>query len=96
MQQYIVIAYDGTDADALERRMAVRPLHFEKARQMKITGNFIKGGAFLDPAGKMIGSVMMMAFATKEDLDQWLATEPYVTGKVWQRIDVQPFRVADV
>jgi hypothetical protein len=24
MQQYIVIAYDGTDSDALERRMAVR------------------------------------------------------------------------
>jgi uncharacterized protein len=63
---------------------------------MKITGNFIKGEAVLDPEGKMIGPVMMMAFATKGDLDQWLATEPYVTGKVWQQIDVQPFRVADV
>jgi uncharacterized protein len=96
MQQYIVYAWDGTDEDAQERRMTSRPAHFDNARKMKAAGNFVLGGAILDDNGKMIGSMMIVQFGSPEELEQWMQTEPYITGQVWKKIDVRPFRMADV
>jgi uncharacterized protein YciI len=96
MQQYIMHAWDGTDEQALERRMNNRPAHFENARKLKAKGNFIFGGAMLNNEGKMIGSTMVMQFETKDELQQWLNTEPYITGRVWEKMDLMPFRLADV
>ncbi len=96
MQQYIMHAWDGTDEQALERRMNNRPAHFENARKLKANGNFIMGGAMLSDEGKMIGSMMVMQFETKEQLQNWLDSEPYITGKVWEKMDLRPFRVAHV
>lgn len=96
MQQYIMHAWDGTDEQALERRMNNRPAHFENARKLKANGNFIMGGAMLSDEGKMIGSTMVMQFETKEQLQNWLDSEPYITGKVWEKMDLRPFRIADV
>jgi hypothetical protein len=96
LQQFVIVAYDGTDAAALDRRMAVRPAHIENVRRLKANGQFTEGGAVLDEAGKMIGSVMIVAFDSRALLDEWLAGDPYVTGKVWERIQVQPYRSAQV
>jgi uncharacterized protein YciI len=41
----------------------------------------------------MIGSVLIMAFPTRDELDQWLAGDPYTTGKVWQQVEVRHFAV---
>ena len=95
-QQYVVIAYDGTDGNALNRRLAARPAHFEGVRQLKEQGSFIEGGAILDDSGKMIGSVMIVAFDSREELEDWLKVEPYVLGKVWQHMEIRPFRVAQL
>ncbi|MCW3474149.1 YciI family protein [Limobrevibacterium gyesilva] len=94
MPQFVVIAYDGTDPDALARRMAVRPAHLENVKPMVAAGQIIAGGALLDDAGGMIGSVSIVDFPDRAGLDHWLATDPYVTGKVWQKIEVKPFRLA--
>jgi uncharacterized protein YciI len=91
-QQYVIIAYDGTDAQAVDRRMAARPAHLENTRKLKADGHFIEGGAMLDDNGRMIGSVVFVTFASRHDLDQWLYNDPYVTGKVWQKIEINPFR----
>jgi len=50
----------------------------------------------LDDSCKMIGSTMVVQFKTEEGLKDWLKKEPYITGKVWEKIDVRPFKVADV
>ena len=76
--------------------MNVRPAHFENARKLKANGNFITGGAMLNDEGKMIGSMMVVQFETKEQLQQWLDTEPYITGKVWEKMDIRPFKIAEV
>jgi uncharacterized protein YciI len=94
MPQWVVIAYDGTDAGALERRLAVRPAHLANIAPMVEAGALKAGGAILDEAGRMIGSVTIAEFADRAGLDAWLAGDPYVTGGVWQRIEVQPFRLA--
>ena len=94
--QYVIHAYDYTDSSALDRRMDVRPLHFDGVRQLKANGQFLIGGALLDPEGKMIGSLMVLDFATDEQFQHWYDNEPYIQGRVWERIDVKPFRKADV
>lgn len=96
MQQYVIIAQDGTDDKALDRRLGVRSKHLEGARKLKEQNNFVLGGAMLNDEGKMCGSVMVVQFETKEEFDHWYANEPYILGGVWKAIEVKPFKVADV
>jgi len=39
--QFLLVAYDGTDQGALERRMKVRPEHLEKIAELKKRGEFL-------------------------------------------------------
>ena len=96
MFQYVIIAQDGKDEKALERRKNIRPVHLAGAKKLKENNNFILGGAILDEQGNMRGSVMMVQFENETDFNNWYANEPYITGGVWQEIEVKPFRVADV
>jgi uncharacterized protein YciI len=91
--QYVVTGYDGTDAKALDRRMAARAAHLEGADKLKESGKLLYAAALLDDAGKMAGSVMICDFATRGALDAWLAVEPYVVGKVWEKIEVRACKV---
>ena len=43
MPQFLVIAYDGTDAAAPARRMAARPAHLESVKPMVVSGEMIVG-----------------------------------------------------
>ena len=92
--QFLVTAYDGKDDGALDRRMSVRKAHINGANELKEAGHLIAGGAILDEAEQMIGSTMFVDFDSKAELDQWLASDPYVTGNVWQDISVLPIRLA--
>ncbi|MCU0326391.1 MAG: YciI family protein [Spirosomaceae bacterium] len=96
MQQYVIIAHDGIDENALDRRMNIRPFHLDGAKKLKENGNFVIGGAMLDDNGKMIGSVMIVQFETEAELRQWEATEPYIVDGVWAKYEIKPFRVANV
>lgn len=86
--QFLVKAMDYTDAEAIERRMEHRETHLAGVRAMIADGSFLSGGAILDDEGKMIGSTLHLEFASKEALQQHLDNDPYVAGKVWDRIDV--------
>ena len=92
--QFVVIAHDGTDTEAPERRQSAREAHLEGARLLKDSGAILTGGAMMDEAGAMTGSVVIVDFESRAALDAWLASDPYVTGDVWRRIEVHPFRVA--
>ena len=96
MNQYLITAYDGIDENALERRMSVRHFHLEGAKKLKENGNFILGGAMLNEDGKMIGSTMILQFENPAELQNWIDNEPYIQQKVWEKFEVQPFRVANV
>ena len=91
--QFLLIAHDGDDDDALNRRLQAREQHIALGDEMVANGSMLYGGALLDEQEKMIGSVLVLDFPTRQELDAWLKIEPYVLGDVWRRIDVQPFRV---
>ena len=87
--QYIITAYDGENA--LERRMAARPRHLEG---VKAFGNHILcAGGLLDGEGNMKGSVLIVDFEDRSELDQYLNSEPYILESVWERVEVRPMNV---
>ncbi len=94
--QYMVTAYDGTDSEAPDRRKAVRLAHIDGIRELKAAGNLIAGGAILNEKGEMIGSTLYVEFETREELNEWLNRDPYVSGGVWQDITVTPIRLANL
>ncbi len=92
--KYIIHAYDH--ADSLNKRMIVRPDHLDYVGKLKEIGQFILGGALLNPEGNMIGSMIMLDFETEAQLHDYLKTDPYIVQGVWDKVDVKPFRQADV
>ena len=96
MKQYVIHAFDATDSDALNHRMAVRPSHFENMSIFKAAGNFILGGAMLDEKGQMIGSTVVMQFESDAAFQAYLDSEPYIQNKVWVNIKIYPFKTATV
>lgn len=96
VKQYLIIAQDGKDEGASDRRQKVRPVHLAGAKKLKENNNFVIGGAMLDDEGNMRGSIMIVQFETQDDFDRWYDNEAYITGGVWKEIEVKPFRVADV
>ena len=87
--QFIIKAYDG--ADMLEKRFQVRPRHLEGMK--RLNSHIICAGGLLDGEGKMKGSVLIMDFSTREDLDAYLKNEPYVLEHVWETIEVETMNV---
>ena len=94
--QFILIAHDGTDNESLDRRMKSRPEHLAKIAIIKKTGQFLFGGAILDDSGKMIGSVILYEADDRHQLDLILQDEPYINNKVWEKIEIKPFRLAKI
>jgi uncharacterized protein len=92
--QFVIMARDAVDPEAQARRQAVRPRHLCEIQPLVDAGNILTGGAILDDDGNMRGSVLLVDFPSREALDAWLDNDPYVTGGVWQEIEVVPFRVA--
>jgi uncharacterized protein YciI len=93
--QFIVVAYDGTDEGALERRLAAREAHLKSAREMFETGKWLYAAGILNDDGKMIGSMIVCEFDSRDELEQrWLKEEPYVTGNVWKTININRAQVA--
>lgn len=91
--QFVVIGRDGTDDGALERRTAAREGHLALADGYKENKQFLMAAALKNDAGDMIGSMMLVDFSDRSKLDEWLKVEPYVTGDVWQNIEVFPAAV---
>jgi len=94
--QFLLVAFDGTDPGALERRMKVRPEHLGKIAILKKRSEFLLGGAILDDNEKMIGSMIIYEFPDRAALDRCLKNEPYIVHKVWKKIEIKPFRLARI
>jgi uncharacterized protein YciI len=94
--QFLLVAYDRTDPGAPARRMKARPEHLEKIAVLKSSGGFLLGGAILDDDGQMIGSMIVYEFPDRAALDNKLKEEPYVVNGVWEKIEIRPYRLAQI
>ena len=90
--QFIITAYDGPGQ--LEKRMEVRPRHLEN--MARIRSSVVCAGGLLDDEGKMKGSVLVLDFPSREQLDDYLSSEPYILEHVWEKVQVETMNVVIV
>ena len=86
--QFLIIGLDGTDADAMKRRLASREAHIRLGDELVQSGNMWYGAAIRNDEGEMIGSALFMDFESEKELQEWLDKEPYVTGNVWKSLTI--------
>jgi uncharacterized protein YciI len=91
---YAVIAWDGTDADAPARRMAVRDRHLAVLTEWAGDGRLAFGVPLFTADWRPAGSLMVLEVPDRAGLDAYLAAEPFNHSDVWQRVEVRPFRIA--
>ena len=89
----MLVGHDGTDEGALDRRLAARQQHVALGDTLVAKGHMLFGAALLDKDGKMIGSMLVLEYPSRAELDEWLATEPYMVAGVWQKITITTVRV---
>jgi hypothetical protein len=91
--QFVVTATDYRDPQALQRRMAHREQHLAGVKTLIAEGHFLSGGAILDEAGSMVGSTLHLDFPDRAVLEARLQQDPYVSGKVWEHIEIRPVKL---
>ena len=75
---------------SLPLRMATREAHLAwigaRMDQMKL------GGPFLDAAGDMAGSLMIVEATDLAGAKAFNADDPYTRAGLWERVEIRPFR----
>ena len=85
---------------ALDRRMASRPAHVERLKQLQAEGRLVLAGPHPltdsedpGPAG-FSGSLIVAEFATRDAAIAWAAEDPYCKAGVFSGVTVKPFKKA--
>lgn len=91
--KFIVNGYDYKDENALNRRTDARDSHLDGINKMFDSKKIIMAAAMLNEKEEMCGSVLIVEYATREELDAWLETESYIINKVWEKVEVIPCKV---
>ena len=83
---------------ALERRLANRPAHVARLKELQADGRLILAGPhpLIDsedpgPAG-FSGSLIVAEFASREAAIAWASEDPYCTAGVFASVNVKPFK----
>ncbi len=93
---YVLIGEDAPGT--LDQRLAARPEHVARLQALQADGRLILAGPCPavdspDPgAAGFTGSVIVAEFPSLADAEAWAAADPYVTGGVFTRCTVKPFR----
>lgn len=79
----------------LDKRLAARAEHMAGLKTEKAAGTIIDGGAILDAAGNMTGSVVLCRFPDRAALDDYLAREIYARDGIWGDVEIIEMRFVD-
>ena len=88
----------GTDVEnSLEKRMAARPEHVARLKQLVSEGRLLVAGPnpsidSADPGDEgFSGSIIIAEFASLVDAQAWADADPYLAGGVYDNVVVKPF-----
>ncbi len=93
---YVIIGEDAPGS--LSKRQIARPAHLARLTELQQAGRMILAGPFpaIDspdpgPAG-FSGSLIVADFPSLEAAQTWADSDPYVTGGVYSKVTVKPFK----
>ena len=87
--QFLVTAHDGEGM--YEKRMSVRPRHLENLAAL--VDHVVCAGGLINDDGLLAGSMLVMEYDTRDQLDEYLADEPYIREKVWEDVRIEQINV---
>ncbi|HEY5070915.1 MAG TPA: YciI family protein [Caulobacteraceae bacterium] len=88
MAHFALICIDKPGSLGL--RLATRAAHFEYARAHP---GFIRlAGPFLDEAGEMTGSLILMEAEGIEAVRAFNAADPYTLAGLFERVEIRPWK----
>lgn len=74
---------------ALALRLANREAHLAYA---KASGALLMGGPFLDEAGEMCGSLLVLDVADRAAAESWAADDPYNRAGLFQSVTLDAWK----
>ena len=91
----------GKDVEnSLQARLAARPEHVERLKQLVSQGRLIVAGPnpaidSSDPGDAgFTGSIIIAEFDSLQDAQDWADADPYIVGGVYDSVEVKPFNQA--
>ena len=83
--------------NSLEKRMAARPDHVARLKQLQSDGRLILAGPMpavdsSDPGeAGMTGSLIVAEFTSLEAAQAWADADPYIVAGVYHQVTVKPY-----
>lgn len=74
---------------ALQIRLDTRSAHLD---YIKETGVVEMAGPFLDPAGQMCGSLIILDVADMAAAEAWAASDPYAIAGLFESVQLQEWK----
>jgi hypothetical protein len=74
---------------AIDIRKANRDAHLA---HIKESGRIEQAGPFLDEAGEMIGSLLVMEADDRAEVEAWCADDPYAKAGLFERVEIRPWK----
>jgi uncharacterized protein YciI len=87
MMRYALICLDKPNA--LQTRVENRPAHLE---HLQSTGVVEQAGPFIDAAGQMCGSLIILNVGSKAEAEAWAAADPYAKAGLFASVMVQEWK----
>ena len=85
--RYALICIDRPNA--LQTRVENRAAHLE---HIKTSGVVEQAGPFIDAAGQMCGSLLVLDVASKAEAEAWAAADPYAKAGLFQSVMIQEWK----
>jgi uncharacterized protein len=93
---YAIMSQDVPDS--LEMRMAVRPAHLDRLKQLADAGRLLIAGPHPaidseDPGSAgFSGSLVVAEFASLPEAQAWADADPFVSAGVYAQVIVKPYK----
>jgi uncharacterized protein YciI len=87
MMRYALICLDRPNA--LQTRVENRPAHLE---HLQSTGVVEQAGPFIDAAGQMCGSLIILNVGSKAEAEAWAAADPYAKAGLFASVMIQEWK----
>ena len=75
--------------NALQTRVENRPAHLE---HLQSTGVVEQAGPFIDAAGQMCGSLIILDVGSKAEAEAWAAADPYAKAGLFSSVMIQEWK----
>ncbi len=85
--RFALICLDRTNS--LQTRVENRAAHLA---HIEASGVVEQAGPFIDAAGQMCGSLIILKVESRAEADAWAATDPYATAGLFASVMIQEWK----